>query len=401
MRTAIALWLAGCTCRPDPAIVGAFHEAETAARATPPPIRVGWAPDLVLHLGSDTVASLVEVGLSEIERDIRGEIPVGLGITLQTRLELTDLTLASSATCTDCWSALAVLSGTVGYESRGLGRGAVPIGVTAAVDLSLVTRTTPEAYVVRVVPERVTDVELRVKGLPRSVVALAEAEVRERVARALSGLPPFDVTEVARAGLPVRAVRVAPQGAGLRIELLSEAPAPGQVPIRDPGLRVGWQLDASAASVLSIARREAFSAPHRVYDLVPVPESLAIDGSRFALGLRLWRLSAPGWWRDYTASGTVEVLYGEVALAADHVAEGSRSPGAGRADPLALLAEGVILDTITDVLQKTVPASGATTVQGRNVQVSVERIGGGRGTIEVGGILELGPSDPPAVRLAR
>ena len=401
MRTALALVVAGCTCRPDPAIVEAFREAEALARATPAPVRDGWAPDLVLHLGRDTVASLVETELAAVDRDVRGEIPVGLGVTVNTRLTLDALTLAPSTTCTGCWSALAELAGTVGYESGVLGRGAVPVAVSAVVDLSLETHTTPASYVIRAVPERVTDVDLRVKGLPRSLVDRAETEVRARVSRALAELPPIVVTEIARTGLPVRAVRVAPEGAGLRVELLSEAPAPGRVPVHDPGLRVGWQLDASVASLLSIARREAFSAPRQKYDLVPVPESLAVEGSRFRLGLRLWRLSAPGWWRDYAADGTVEVVFGEIALSAERVVEGGRSPGAGRADPLALLGEGVILDTITDVLQRTVPASGATTVQGRDVSVTVERIGGAESTISrsggaestisVRGMLSLGP----------
>ena len=385
--TAILAWLA-CTCQPDPAITSAFAEAEARALAAPGPPGEDWTPDLVLHLGSATVAELVEAGLAEADRAVSREVPVGLGITVGADLELTGVVLGPGG-CARCMEATASLAGTVGWTHPALGKGSVPVDVRAVLDVEIETDAAPKAYVIRAVPRTVRSVDLSVPRLPASLLDHAEPKVREWVADGLADVPPFRIAQIARTEVPVRAFRIRPEGAGLRVEMLSEANDPGRVPIRDPGLTSGWQLDASARSVLAIARREAFARPHQPFDLVPVPESLAIDGSRFSLGLRLWRLSAPGWWRDYTATGTVEVVFGEIELSAERVDEGARSPGAGRADPLALLAEGVIVDTITGVLQRTVPASGATTVRGYRAEVAVERIGGRKGTIEVGGSLAV------------
>jgi hypothetical protein len=120
-----------------------------------------------------------------------------------------------------------------------------------------------------------------------------------------------------------------------------------------------------------------------------VPETLAIEGDTFRLGLRLWHIDAPSWWRDYTAAGQVTVQDGQMELTVQGVEAGATSPRAGLVDPLAALAETVLLNAITEPLQHTLPASGAVVARKHRVGVEVREVRGEEGTIHVHGVFEL------------
>jgi hypothetical protein len=122
---------------------------------------------------------------------------------------------------------------------------------------------------------------------------------------------------------------VDPDGRAIRVAMLSDASHPGRLPAREPKVDADWLLEAAPDSIVWIARREAFELGPQAYGVVAVPERFALTGDRFDLGLRLWRTEAPGWWRDYTATGTVAVQRGKIRLSAKDVQEGPKSSGAG------------------------------------------------------------------------
>ena len=128
------------------------------------------------------------------------------------------------------------------------------------------------------------------------------------------------------------------------------------------------------------------------FDIVPEPTHLTIEGDTFELGLRLWRVSGRGWWRDYTISGTVEAGTKRVLLAPVSVTKDAASPGAALVDPLAFLGQGVILRTIESALNTSMPASRADRFIGLDAALSVSKVQGEHGAVIVDGTLALTPA---------
>jgi hypothetical protein len=190
----------------------------------------------------------------------------------------------------------------------------------------------------------------------------------------------------------VRGFRVEPEGAGLRVAMLSTAVHAGRVPPDEGRALEGFRLDASTDSILWLARTEAFArGPQRwrSYEVHVLPESLAIEDDTFRLGLRLWHLAGPSWWRDYVATGQATIQDGEVELTVQGVEAGATSPHAGLVDPLAALAQTVLLHAITEPLQHTLPASGAVVARKHRVGVEVREVRGEAGLVHVHGTLDV------------
>jgi hypothetical protein len=390
----IVAWLLSCNRTPDPQIVGAFQSARQEAAAVPTqPAPAGFVPDLVLHLSAHAVEKLVGAGLREAHTvtDRR----VLMGVTVDTRLEVDDVSLKRSPRV-EGFAAVTRLRGELTFDGGRLGKGEVPVEVEALLDVAVDTVTTEDAFRITADPLAVVELELKVPGVPASLMELLHEPLRRQVEAELAGLEPYPVAQWRREGLPVRGFRVEPEGAGLRVAMLSTAVRPGTVQPDAGRALEGFRLDAATESVLWLARTEAFArGPQRwqsravSYEVHAVPETLAIEGDTFRLGLRLWHLDAPSWWRDYTAAGQVTVQDGQMELTVQGVEAGATSPRAGLVDPLAALAETVLLNAITEPLQHTLPASGAVVARKHRVGVEVREVRGEEGTIHVHGVFEL------------
>ena len=125
----------------------------------------------------------------------------------------------------------------------------------------------------------------------------------------------------------------------------------------------GFQVVMSEGVLLDASRKDAFQAGdisgEHAMNLHAEPTSLDVEGERFTLGLRLWRLEGSGWWRDYTLEGPIELSKGHIRLKADDLQEGERSPGAALVDPLSWLGEGLILEGIAESAHGAWPARDA------------------------------------------
>ena len=66
----------------------------------------------------------------------------------------------------------------------------------------------------------------------------------------------------------------------------------------------------------------------------------------------------------------------KIELEADRAYEGDKSRGAGLADPIALLAEGLILDAVVDGLKQAVPGSRSTAIGDRTLKAVTREIKG-------------------------
>ena len=73
--------------------------------------------------------------------------------------------------------------------------------------------------------------------------------------------------------------------------------------------------------------------------------------------------------------------------------EGEKSPGAGAADPLSLLAEGAILSAVEDGLAQTLPTSTSSTLGDKKVTARATSVKGMGGALVVRGEIRVGEPD--------
>ncbi|MEC7946562.1 MAG: hypothetical protein VX265_03280, partial [Myxococcota bacterium] len=138
-----------------------------------------------------------------------------------------------------------------------------------------------------------------------------------------------------------------------------------------------------------LMRRMAFEAGPQELDVAIDPRALAVDGDRFTLALRLWRLKGAGWWRDYTVEGRMGVQRGALRMVGRDAREGEKSRGAGLADPIALLAEGRILDAVGDGVDQSLPAAQTIDVKGVRLAARLDTAQGDASALAVAGTLQI------------
>ncbi len=388
----VAAFGVACTCQGDPALQAEFRAAKEAALADPGPAPVDWRPDAALHLSPALIDRLLEAGL-EGAGPFAGKLELGADTSLRPELALEGVELDASQACEGCLKADVHLKGDLTWRAPLLGKGSVPLTVDATLDIALDTRERARRWVVTARTEKVRKVRLDLGGLPAALAKLAEEPVRKWAEDELRALEPTTITELKQADLPVRALRVAPEGSGgARVDVLTGAVEPGAVGLGLPKIHDGWQLDVAAQSLVWLARAESFRAgPQTPLEVVAVPEALTLKRDAFTLDLRLWRTASPGWWRDYRATGSLAIRDGQAVLEPEQAEQLGASPGAGLADPLALLAEGLIVDTIEAAMRQRLPASGSATVEGWRAGVEATGVSGSADgeAIQIRGALAL------------
>jgi hypothetical protein len=254
-------------------------------------------------------------------------------------------------------------------------QGSIPAKIRGVVDVDVTPEQVNRTWTVTARVKEVRDVKVQLGRLPQVVRKLAEDEVAEQVRGALRELPDWSMSAIDGSSLPVRAARVAPSRAGIRVEMLTESPSP--VPVAAQAkLTEGWRLDVSQDSLVDLARAEAFRAGPVSHDVVVDPTDLRIGHGTFELDLRLWKTTGSGWWRDYTVQGSLAKGADRFALKARDVEQTGASEGAALADPLAYLGEGVILSSIADNVRAAFPAGTSAFAGGRRWSSRIRTISG-------------------------
>jgi len=152
-------------------------------------------------------------------------------------------------------------------------------------------------------------------------------------------------------------VRITSQNQILRIDVLSGARSPGSVPVVLPPPVDGFSMDVSLQSLLEIAQSAAFAQGPMTYGLLAEPTALDFSGDQFDVGIRLWKTTGRGWWRDYSITGTWALAGEDFTMKPNHVEEKGHSPGAAVADPLIAMTNGLVQHAIKSALNTTAPAS--------------------------------------------
>lgn len=367
--------------------IRSLYEAErdrALARAAPP--EEGWMPDLRVRISNDALDGLTQAvlaqGLGSWSRSLRLDGPLGVKAEVRPSARLTELLLAPATACDGCLRANLEVEGRAAWTAAGAS-GSVPftarLGGTLAFELSRVDAAWEASG--RLVS--VDRVEVRVERLGSLD---ATGLLGDALAEAVRSTGPVSLGRFGGADLPLRAARLATPRGLLELQLLSDV-AEGEPVSAGLGLEDDLELRISTPTALALARRAAFERGAVAYDVAAIPTSLRVEEQRFLLGLRLWKLAGIGWWRDYEVEGSFGLVGGELRLAADKATEGAASKGAGLADPLALLAEGRILEAIPDALRGALPAAARLSVGEQTWQARLRSARGERGVLVLSGSL--------------
>ena len=126
------------------------------------------------------------------------------------------------------------------------------------------------------------------------------------------------------------------------------------------------------------------------YGVAIDPVDLKIQEDAFELALRLWKIEGRGlWWRDYTATGTIQQKEHKLKLKGETVTEGDTSERAGLVDPLALIAESFILDGISDQLSQSLPNHKSTQMSGLKWKLQLEDWSANNNAVQLSGSIDV------------
>lgn len=362
------------------------HRLYALERATQVP--EGWLPEANIQLSQAMVEQALNVALAQSLADMK---PIDLKLaTVRPRLRLGRLELVEDKSCPDCVGFKARLEGTVTATVAGVDT-SLPLGLDLGAGLRFTTADQGGLRELRVQPARLSSFALDGQSKLGLGISLNDT-LQGWAADLLKQVAPVSLGSFGGAELPLLDLRVRSRGASLSVELLTDAAHGAPLSQSPTAPKSGWVARISEATLLDHARRAAVGLGEIAMDVYVEPTALDVDGERFTLGLRVWRLSGLGWWRDYTVHGTLGVTGERLTLAAERVEAGDRSPGARLADPLSTIGERLILKAIEDAAQQALPANQTSAVSELRLLVQVLSATGQGDALELGGSAELRPA---------
>lgn len=367
-----------------------YENEKKAVMASPAALGKNWQPELRVRFGDGALSDISEValksGLLQADKKLSWEGPFGVTAELTPKLVVRDLKLNVAQGCDGCLKLAATLDGKGAWDVSGV-TGEVPITLTVDGTIGFEVKQDDGAFTVT---GRLKDFEhIKVKTGKASDLDLGGVlqswakDIAERT-------PEIELGTFGGDEMGLRALRIGSSGGALAIEAVTDVAGAKPLTGGNTPLQSDWDIAISESAALALMRRMAFEEGVIDYDVAADPRSLSVSGSRFTMGLRLWRLTSRGWWRDYTVTGDFKVTNNKIKLVPAEVKEGEKSAGAGLADPLALLAEGAILDAVAGGLAESFPSGEGTEVGGQKVQARATAILGMGSALVVRGDLDVG-----------
>jgi hypothetical protein len=348
LLSAVALFLApGCA-----SVIDDYEAERTLALSDPSAIPDPWIADATIQMSAALLDELMHQALTP-PPVFDGELGVSFA-TIKPALTVETFKLGPASGCDECLSIELGLGGTVGWVAPLVGASSASVKVRGRIDAALSVEPVENGFALGIAPRNIHDVGIEVLG-QRGGIDIGGPVVSWVESAVLSRFPNIPITEVGSETAPVREIRVSSSGKALRVDLLTGARMPGQLPAVLPSPVEGFQVDVSTSSLLEIARTEAFRAGAVAHGVVGEPTKLEFEGDHFAIGLRLWRPVGRGWWRDYEIEGTWAIKDGELTLAPTQVHDNGHSRGAAIADPLVAMGEGILQKALGNALNTTVP----------------------------------------------
>ncbi len=377
----MTLWvLSGCAA----SVIGLYDETRATAMAELPPLAADWKPHAGVRLSWPVVNDAVDASVAAAGA---WGTALSLGpVKIEPAFDVSSVDV-SRGSCPGCIRLHAKLAGTVHWSAL-VAKGTVP--ATAELDFDVEATAEGQAdgeLALRIAPKAVHKASAKVGGSIALLDTAGSAIADWMVNSVVSRIPPFEIARFGAAELPIRAARLRSDGNALGIELALQART-GTVELGN-GPCDGFALRLATSTLVELARISAFDQGPLDFDVVPEPTGLEVDGDRFRLDLRLWRLAGKGWWRDVRIEGALRLQNQRLHLDPESVEEVDHSRGAGLVDPIAVLLRGTILRTIEDAVTHTLPAVGRERVSGVKAVARVDSIDGLGDALEVSGTLSF------------
>ncbi len=384
MLLVLGLW--GCV--PDVRPLYEEEKARAAAIATDAPSQ--WEPDLVIGIGEAALGQAVDAaGTEALERSsklLELSFPLGAAAQLKPKLRVTRAELEPGKGCDSCLHFDLDIRGEVKWSLAALG-GSFPLHVEVGGQLQILVEkgTTVVARPFRVGKVVIAGAEFGALRVDPS--ALLQDYVRAAIGEAL---PPIPLVDLSESGLPIRLVRIKNGKDAVRIEVLTDVPATIPAVVPDPG-REGVLVGISETALAGLLRREAYASGLHQMNIAVDPRAVTVEGDRFDLDLRIWRLEGKGWWRDYDVQGTLAIENGKLRLRTEErlVKQVAASPCAGLADPLVALFQAKILEAIATNLDRTLPAARRESLGIIGLHATATQVSGSDHTLLLGGDLRV------------
>lgn len=364
----IFVFLLACPA-PESVIVD-YRRARHIALEEAPAAPSNWKADAQLTLSAGTVQRSIEVALEE-QGDFATELDLSLW-SIKPRFTVSEVKVASrrAPKCDGCIALTGALDGEADLSGLGVKQHYVA-SATVELDARVVASRDGDLWTVSLRPESIQKLTLDLPGVLPAVRDIAGETVSQWLQAELTkGVKPFVIGEFGGEALPLRALKVARADEGIRIAMLTTARGDHRLSAHGGGAS-DWGLRIAQGSLVALARKEAFLAGPVSHDVVAVPTSLSVTDGRFDLGLRLWKTTGAGWWRDYQVTGSLAFEGKRLELGAGEAVQRASSPGAAVADPLAYLGEGLILSGIEDAVSTTLPVVERSRIGSRRAVVAV------------------------------
>jgi len=364
-----------------------FEEAKSYALEAAADPGSSWSAEAAVWLADDIVEELI---LKSVNDELSKKKSLSLSIaTLTPTATLESIDLKGSGDCADCLKVKLEASGDADWDIAGL-KGNVPFDLTTTATVKLKNDSSGGTFKVTGDLTELSGLSVKLgssRGLAVDLSGSLMDWARERIVESVPTLP---LLEVGGDNLPARAVRVVPESDAIRLELLTDAAHGAPLAVSSATVPAdGWQVSVSQDTLLDLARRAAFQHGEVTEDVWAEPTSLAISRDGFTLGLRIWKLSGMGWWRDYEITGQLALEGKDLALKPENATEKESSTGAGLVDPLALLGKGIILDAIVDAAAQSFPLPESQKIGDRTLEMTVETVRGRSGELTAGGSASL------------
>ena len=370
-------------CNNDIAIEYALRKDEILQTA--PELSPNWKPDIILRLNYEHLSDIAEILINEQLRTAKSFNKDFMGVSLKVvpKLQLEELEL-SDAPDGDHINIQGVIRG--------------PLKTTVA-NLSTTERTRIQfSGSVNTFFEN-GQVFLKIDELPKLNVQINEFKLgfmtsiniggplEDWLRREILDTPPIPLKKF---DLPFRGARLTSTPNAEHIEIRTNVNHNNNIQTPDGVFDEDWEAWIHQDTLLGWAQEKAIELGNVGYGVVIDPVDIDIQQQDFELDLRLWKVQGRGqWWRDYTALGSIEQRNKKIALIANSVEETGKSKRAGLVDPLALLAEGFILEAIAENLHQSLPSQQSKTNNAHKWSMVLKEWNGEQEALKVSGAINM------------
>jgi hypothetical protein len=359
-------------------ILAQYEDERTTVLAAPPPYREPWSPEVQIRLSEDALADIVDAtldaGLLSWKKTLSLPNPLGVETSVTPSAHVDSLALDTDSNvpgCSNCIGLKAKLSGKAAWKAGPL-KGKVPFSAQVSGTIKFtMKKDSKNSWTAQGTIREISTIKVSVADFAKIDAGdLLEGWTKS----ALKKTPPVPLGTFGGESLPLRATKISrTQGAVMLSGLTNVS---GSVPVRwhSAPPKSDWAVAIHPTTIAAMARRSAFAKGVLEAGIAIDPRSLSMEGDRFGLGLRVWRLTGRGWWRDYQVNGNVTLEKGKLKFTPTETTEDGKSPGAGLTDPLALLAEGMILKEVEKGVAQTIPARKVTAIGDQQIRASASRV---------------------------